>query len=132
MTDKIIDGIDVSGCEFYIDNYKFSCDLSFINKENLCSCNEIDDCYYKQLKRLEFENKLIKADYEASEQENARLKEEIELFRNAHDTEQSRRRKFENCLDEIKEYCEKCKNCVETGDEVILYTILQKISEVEE
>lgn len=33
-------------------------------------------------------------------------------------------------LEEIKDYCEKCKKCVETGDEVILYTVIKKVNEV--
>ena len=38
--------------------------------------------------------------------------------------------KYLQALQEIRKYCEKCKKCVETGDEVILYTILKKINEV--
>ena len=50
----------------------------------------------KQFQRLQQGNTELKA-------ENERLKKEIKLFQNAHDTEQDRKRKFENCLDEIKE-----------------------------
>ena len=53
----LIDGVDVSGCEFYIADDKYSCDLSFINKEELCNCDNINDCYYKQLQRAKVENK---------------------------------------------------------------------------
>ena len=88
MTDKeiIIDGVDVSGCEFYFEDNGIIAPDGTPERTDICAsperecsdncyCNK--QCYYKQLKRLEFENKLLKADYEASEQENARLKEEI-------------------------------------------------------
>lgn len=52
MTDKIIiDGIDVSECEFYCEEY---CNLSNDRNERLPfaeKCTEYSDCCYKQLKR---------------------------------------------------------------------------------
>ena len=54
MTEKAI-----KECEFYIADDKYSCELSFINKAELCNCDSINDCYYKQLKRLEQENKSL-------------------------------------------------------------------------
>lgn len=71
MTNKI-NGIDVSECKFY-NNYECNayrheyCEPED-NTKDMCKWH--DDCYYKQLKRLEFELKVTKADYEASEQEN--------------------------------------------------------------
>lgn len=63
MTEEIIiDGVDVAGCEFYLQDEKHSCDLSFINQEELCKCDDVQDCTYKQLKRLEQENKELKAE----------------------------------------------------------------------
>lgn len=57
MTEEIIiDGVNVAGCEFYFKDEKYSCDLSFINQEELCKCDDVQDCTYKQLKRLEQEN----------------------------------------------------------------------------
>lgn len=47
-----------------------------------CLCEENIDCDYRQLKRLEFENKLLRADYEASEDENEKLKEALEEIKN--------------------------------------------------
>ena len=37
---------------------------------------------------------------------------------------------YKYCLKSIKDYLERCKELVETGDEVILYTIIQKIKGV--
>ena len=53
----LINGVNVAGCEFYLQDEKYSCDLSFINQEELCKCDDVQDCTYKQLKRLEQENK---------------------------------------------------------------------------
>lgn len=48
-----IDGVNVAGCEFYFKDKKYSCDLSFINQEELCKCDDVQDCTYKQLKQAE-------------------------------------------------------------------------------
>lgn len=71
----IIDGVDVAGCYYMYDNE----DLNYMcqNGVGTCICRENKDCYYKQLKRLEFELEVTKADYEASEQENKELKAKI-------------------------------------------------------
>lgn len=95
-----IDGVNVAGCVRLQDD-KISCDLAG-------ECKGWENCYYKQLQRLEQENKdfeilakslykrieelekenealafrerLCKADYEASEQENKELKEKLNAF----------------------------------------------------
>ena len=51
----IIDGVDVSGCEFYCDKY---CSLSNDRNEQLPFaeiCSEYSDCMFKQLARKERE-----------------------------------------------------------------------------
>ena len=80
MTDKqiIIDGIDVSECEFYNkvigeDGY---CN---IDEEHLCTCISYDNCHYKL--------------YKCKEQECDQLKAENE--------------KYKQALQEIKDYCNK-------------------------
>ena len=94
MTEEImIGGIDVSGCEYMLNNKiqgKQHCPAKAMPyaKETSCICRKSIDtpynfckhnpnCHYKQLKRLEFELKVTKADYEASEQENKKQKEYI-------------------------------------------------------
>lgn len=39
-------------------------------------------------------------------------------------------KKYKQALEQIADYCNKCKDCVETGDEVILYTIKKKVKGV--
>lgn len=72
MTDKeiMIDGVDVSGCEFLFENNNLKTkDCECINHiyERINSsvtvyseCKYNHNCYYKQLKRLEAENKELK------------------------------------------------------------------------
>lgn len=71
MTDKeiIIDGVDVAGCKYLnkVVNEEPYCN---IDEEHLYTCSSDENCYYKQLKRLEFENAEIKA-------ENEKLKEKF-------------------------------------------------------
>ena len=88
MTDKeiIIDGVDVSECEFYTTME------DCVGIHDLCEqlddyCSIKKDCYYKQLKRLEQENAELKAYMDVNEDfktawkelkaENERLKEKI-------------------------------------------------------
>lgn len=98
MTEEIRLPTEVLNCDYFNRNRGFNC---YKGK----NCTEVPDCYYRQLKRLEQENKdfemlakslykrieelekenealafrerLYKADYEASEQENIELKEKI-------------------------------------------------------
>ena len=48
-----------------------------------------------EINLLQAQNEGLKKQNKELQQENIRLKEEIKLYQNAHDTEQSRRRKFE-------------------------------------
>lgn len=85
-----IDGVNVAGCEFHLKDEKYSCELSFINQEELCKCNDVQDCYYKQLKRLEQENKDLKVLLEVANQENIREGENtfnlVKFYRNENET----------------------------------------------
>lgn len=57
MADKqiIIDGVDVSRCSNYDHNSYFECKVYY------CHCDEIPNCYSKQLKRKEQECEELKA-----------------------------------------------------------------------
>lgn len=78
MTDKqiIIDGIDVTGCEYcsrYADTTIYHCDW-------IGECKEHPNCLYKQLKRAENQivdlNKMV----EAKEQECEELKKKCNIY----------------------------------------------------
>lgn len=83
MTDKqiIIDGVDVKSCIFFHKQYieeGFECDDECIKIENFChtngyECEKDTDCYYKQLKRLQAENEVLKNQYNAVIEQNRQL-----------------------------------------------------------
>lgn len=70
MSEIIIDGVDVSGCEFYEEMRELPDNLNGgyyiqhcycgLQGDNYCICNKNPDCYYKQLKRLQAENEELK------------------------------------------------------------------------
>ena len=130
----IIDGVDVSKCEFYMhyDYGKFSHGCS-LHKDmfGLPVCCDIadccKDCYFKQLARKTQECEQIKEKYEALKLENEEgyeivdeLKHEYEELENkikklrknlALEIEASDR--YRKALDEIEKYIKKyeCDNC---------------------
>lgn len=53
MSETIINGIDVSECKYAADTIPVDCE------NNTCFCYEDENCYYKQLKRLQEENKRL-------------------------------------------------------------------------
>ena len=78
MKEIIIDGVNVAGCNFFIEDYqranniegryehcKNVCEL---NGDNYFYCEMNKNCYYKQLKRLEQENAELK--YEIDRQKD--------------------------------------------------------------
>ena len=59
MTEEIIiDGVNVAGCNVYKDGHCIDKTAILLCDTNKCS--NYKDCYYKQLKRLEQENKELK------------------------------------------------------------------------
>lgn len=84
MTDKIIiDGVDVSECEFYCDKY---CTLSNDRNEQLPFaeiCSQYDTCYYKQLARKTKECEKWKSYYDLYSQNRDILKK-IQAIVNSH------------------------------------------------
>ena len=112
MTDKeqiIIDGVDVSKCEFYMhyDYGKFShgCSL-YKDMFGLPVCCDIadccKDCYFKQLAR--------------KTQECESLKEEIEVLKDNFDTAT---RDCNELIEELKQECEELKKEIINKDEKI-------------
>lgn len=77
----IIDGCDVSGCEFRFRTY--GCDCMSSNRETKVltessRCADNPNCYYKQLKRAEQRIVELNKTIKAKEQECEELKEELE------------------------------------------------------
>ena len=127
MTDKqiIIDGVDVSGCSYYQHNMCTATKDDYGDCSLCCQDYDMNDCYYKQLKR--------------KEQECEKLKEAIDgLLKMQYQLADSCT-KYEQTLAEIKEIAEtatKCFYATKSDDYTDGYRwlgniILQKISECE-
>ena len=97
-----IDGVDVAGCKYLnkVVNEEPYCN---IDEEHLYTCSSDENCYYKQLKRLEQENKELK---EVKEQlkkwndENLKRQGEMQLW---IDLAEEQRKKYRSALEEIRE-----------------------------
>lgn len=120
MTDKqvIVDGVDISGCPYYIDS-DGSC------SSHDCECIKCihNVCFYK--------------DYKAKEQECEELKHKVELMM---DCASCKVDEYKQTLAEIKEMCNSVKNIENvnslydaklSGMYLKSRQILQKISECE-
>lgn len=143
MTDKqiIIDGIDVSGCDFLAkkDDYCSYSGVTYAYKgQCMCSdeemCKEHPKCFYKkvlkQLKRKEQECEELKEELKTKTYHWEQCTEEI-----LKGTKQfvDRMEKAEKTLAEIKEIIHFNKtNRLSGGSCISIEQILQKISEVED
>ena len=102
MTEEIItDGVDVAGCEHYTTME--DCD----GIHDLCEqlddyCSIKKDCYYKQLKRLEQENKKLKEEIQFHNKENSNLLAEKNATQIAYDEIREVRERYRSALEEIK------------------------------
>ena len=132
MTDKqiIIDGVDVSGCPYYIDS-EGSC------SSQDCECIKCihNVCFYK--------------DHKAKEQECAGLKEDIERWKSNFNGKVSAIEELLQQLDQLKQILAKIKEICNNNDELqgdfnlvdsdkyklgkqnLANKILQKVSECE-
>lgn len=91
MTEEIIiDGVNVAGCEYYFESTKTVDTCKWFG----CKCNSVstDECKYKQLQRLEQENKALKdnnnylqAIIDDGREENKRWKQENEKLKKANE-----------------------------------------------
>ena len=152
MTDKqiIIDGVDVSGCEFFEPKAQvMQCHRGALTQR--CKAN---NCYYKQLARKTQEYELLvrtnkihvdtldqlNNKYIDLEQECEELKNEYWKLEQGNDFLAEKNSRLKGCLAEIKEIAEPfCNACQEFEPEKkgsnCMYCnygiILRKISEVE-
>lgn len=107
---NIVDGVDVSGCEFYTANIKYNCKLDTVGGDNTCFiCSNNPNCYYKQLQRLKQENKKL-------EDSNKNLKLTLETYQMPEvvkvltdwktgelDLQEHKLQKYEQALEEIRD-----------------------------
>ena len=137
MKEIIVDGMDVAGCNFFIEDYqranniegryehcKNVCEL---NGDNYFYCEMNKDCYYKQLQRLKQENEELQTVHkqlkqmikskesllEKAIQENAELKYEIDrqkeiiIYLNNSDILHKTLLQYKTALEIIREKCKR-------------------------
>ena len=151
MDKVIIDGVDVSFCQYFNDKNKKCRTFSIVDNVKFTSykCEDDKNCYYKQLKKLEQETECLKSqiDFEAQKnevllQENEKLKARVKeisekmSFLNADRCSEIIR--YKQVLEEIRDVLNTClefKNC----EKCFFYTrcnkdlegfVLNKINEV--
>ena len=133
MTEEIIiDGVNVAGCGYYeptLENrYKPECncketkiELGYYQNEYSTSECEGNDCLYKQLKRLEQENKELKA-----------YKDVNEDFKKAWDELNEKYKRYRSALEEIREIANDTFHCCDDdcGNARTIKLVIDKINEV--
>lgn len=121
MTEQIIDGVDVSKCEFL---WKEKLPKKVCNNGNLdCDCNSHQNCIFRQLAKT-------KKKLQAKEQECEELKftiKHIGLLDLMNENV-----KLKQALDEIEEFCKQNHYCLESeyrwfSDEI--QEIINKVKE---
>ncbi len=130
MTDKqiIIDGVDVSECEYVHllpDRY---CGMNYACTCNLGNCRENPNCYYKQLKHKEQECKNNKIAYKNEidiiNQECLNLQQQLnealdELDQLKAENEELKEKLKISCI----KSCQDCEDCIDCIDEIPCKTI---------
>lgn len=111
-----IDGIDVAGCNFRLEREgKQKCECCHATGFGvICDCENWHNCYYKQIKRLEQENKELK---EVKEQlkkwndENLKQQDDMQKW---IDLAEEQRKNYRSALEEILESA-KFAQCLPCG-----------------
>lgn len=88
----IIDGVDVSECNFRLEREKQKCECCHATGFGvICDCEKWHNCYFKQLKRVEQECETLKS-------ENFTFEELVKTQENLIDN-------YKQALDELEEFC---------------------------
>ena len=136
--EKIIDGVEVEGCDYY---YNGECrslldctdyNVELFNRQleiNSNECKDNPNCYYKQFKRLEKENEKLKSllDFEVQKREVLEQKIEdlnfyIDSYRVALEVNS-----YIHALEEIRE---KCKLYIDDKADLTPIQVVEIINEV--
>ena len=140
----IIDGVDVSGCEYY-NKYDKTCrEVNGNYDTDICEFDKCENsnCYYKQLKRKEQECEELKEELQAQraftrhEQKLIYCVAYDETCKTGNDCKQEKcifkdNIKLKQTLTEIKEIAEKHKVTAHCDYLTDMDNIIQKISECE-
>ena len=143
MTEEIIiDGVNVVGCEYYFEDNGVIAPDGTPERANLCtsperSCENSDscycnkECYYKQLKRLEQENKELRQQYNCYACDTCNGKEDYRNMKRHCENAIKTVHKYRSALEKIQKAIKSYDLAVDNGVSVdTLYTIGKIINEV--
>ena len=134
----IIDGIDVSKCEYCLKMTKYRCTIQ--RDVYKCLCKENPNCYYKQLKRKEQECKELKKELQTQRAFTAHEQKLIycvaydETCETGNECKQKKcvfkdRLKYKQALDEIEKYLDAQQKYFDGEDYHNLLDIINKVKE---
>lgn len=113
----IIDGVDVSKCEFSLDCIGIICELKN-GRTDKCSCSDYPHCYFKQLARKTQEyNDLLEQHKELDDRANRMIEEKYNLSIECVELKGNLRatlRKYKKVLEKIEEVVKEMHSiCIE-------------------
>lgn len=115
----IIDGVDVAECGYLYDND----DLTYMCQNGIgtCICRENQNCYYKQLQRLELEKEAEKKSKEQAITDSLRKGLVIDKYKQALEEvrESIKNMCEENCPDLKNGYCIGVNECAQRSQKHI-------------
>lgn len=133
MTNKqiVIDGVDVSGCEYCLKMTKYRCTIQ--RDVYKCLCEENPNCYYKQLKRKE-EELQAQRNFTAQEQGKIYCVAYDKTCETGNECKQKKcvfkdRLKYKQALDEIEHYLDAQQKYFDGEDYHNLLDIINKARE---
>lgn len=136
MTDKqiIIDGVDVSGCEYYNKDDKTCREVNGKYETDICDFDKCENsnCYYKQLKQVEKENDQLKEVAAKRLIEKGVFISTLDKLRKIIDEKLEKENKLINTLQDIKtlvttDYIQSKRQLVQNYD--CLDNFMQKIED---
>lgn len=137
----IIDGIDVSGCNFRLEREgKQKCECTHATGFGvICDCEKWHNCYYKQLKRLEQEIAELKAYKDVNEDFKTaweELKAENEALIEGLGIANKYVNKYHKTLQEIKaivaNICNGCTSECDCDEDCNYFLIIEALTKAEE
>ena len=133
MTEEIIiDGVNVAECGYYYDTFGH-CDLCGIGtdrSDTFCLyCKDNTNCYYKQLKRLEQENKELKECLKVYQRPDI-VKVLTDYRTGELQLQENKLNNYRSALEEIREDIRSFYGCEDSSNDYKLVNMIDKINEV--
>ena len=106
----IIDGVDVSECEFYTDRLYTNCKSGCSAYADDCKSEYRQNCYYKQLQRLKAENEKLKQYKQSKQASYETMQTEWNKAINESRDVKAENEKYKQALEEVRELAKLIKD----------------------